>query len=277
MDKRIDAERLLRAMGDVDDKFIEEAMVDTSARKAVVTPLRRYSGVIAAVAAALLLIVGGSVLMKYMNSSRSTEAESADDSQTVAAYDRDMSIIRSNTASEEMAADSYCYDVEVPGAAVETYSAAVAGGELTEGDLYLSDSTTYDNLQLVYMSLEDLNDALTFDFDVPETVGESVSCLYLNRVYESGSNIAEVQYLDEDGNVICTIRKAQGSRNISGCEECYSVEQRVEVDGVGTVILSGNNRGFEVAFWTNGGYTFSVTTENPISEEAMLEIVSQVS
>lgn len=276
MDKKIDAERLLRALGDVDDKYIEEAMVDTSARKAAVTPLRRYSGIIAAVAAALLLIVGGSVLMKYMNSSRSTEAESAHENATVAADTQNVSMVRSNTANEEMSADSYYYDGEVPGAAQETCS-AISGGELLEDDIFARDSATYDNLQIVYMSLEDLNDVLTFDFDVPVTVGESVSCLYLNHVYESGSNIAEVQYLDEDGNVICTIRKAQGSRNISGCEECYSVEQRVDVDGVGTVILSGNNRGFEVAFWTNGGYTFSVTTENPISEEAMLEIVSQVS
>ena len=88
--------------------------------------------------------------------------------------------------------------------------------------------------------------------------------------------IAEIQYLDENGNPICAIRKAFVQRNISGCGDCYSIHDRVEADGIGSVNLLGNNSGYQVAYWTHGGYSYSVTTVEILSEDAMLELVSQV-
>ena len=92
-----------------------------------------------------------------------------------------------------------------------------------------------------------------------------------------GSDVAEVKYVDEEGKISCTGRKASGDRNISGCDNCYSVERRVEIEGDITVSLAGAGRGYSLAYWTFGDYSYSVYSSEMIPEEDMLELVSQVS
>ena len=275
MDKKIDAARLLRAMGDVDDKYIEESLATSApAKRAVTTSLRRYSGVIAAVAAALLLVIVGVGIMKYMSTARSASAEVAPHNGAVEVVNERINTYGFNGSTAEQASEENMQvdGVEEPGAAETTVAYSVSGG-----DLSLRDSDTGEYMNFVFDSLDDLEEAAQLDFDVPESVDGSVSCTYINCVYDNGMNIAEVNYLDEEGNIICTIRKAFVQRNISGCVDCYSIEDRVEVDGLGSVNLLGNNSGYQVAYWIHGGYSYSVTTVEILSEDAMLELVSHVS
>ena len=273
MDKKVNATRLLRAIGEVDDKYIEEAMETAApAKRAVTTSLRRYGGLIAAVAAAVLLLIAGNAIIRFLGSARSADAVPAAHNATVAAADENIRVYDHNAISGgEAAAQPNQGAEEVDAMSMETEAA-----EVEEGDLCVRDSDTYDCLPFIFDSLDDLEESAQLDFDVPESVGGSVSCTYLNYVYENGTNIAEIQYLDENGNPICAIRKAFVQRNISGSGDCYSVYDRVEADGIGSVNLLGNNSGYQVAYWTHGGYSYSVTTVEILSEDAMLELVSQV-
>ncbi|MCR5200726.1 MAG: hypothetical protein K6C38_06375 [Saccharofermentans sp.] len=269
MDKKIDAARLLRAMSDVDDKYIEEAMETAApAKRATVTSLRRYSGIIGIVAAAAILILVGGTIMNYMG--------------------------RSKSASEEIQAHNQSIEgvvAEIDSATDDNSQGAVSGGsgecagapttaaepEVEDAYLYSRDSLTCEYMCFAFESLDALEESAQFDFEAPDSVDGSSDCHYFNYVYDDGFNIAEIQYLDEDGNLICTIRKAQGERNISDCDTCYSIERRVDVEDVGTVNLSGSLNGYEVAYWIHGGYSYSVTTEQLLTEDAILDLVSQVS
>ena len=272
MDKNVNVKRLLRAMSDVDDKYIEEAMETSApARRAVTTSLRRYSGIIGVVAAAAILLFIGGALMRFMSSS-STRSESAD--YEPAAHNMEVHSYSDNAVAGEEQSDSYAY---AQGGSADPQGTTAAVAEIEEGELSLRDSDACDYMRLAFDSLDALEDSAQFDFGVPEEVDGSTTCNYFNYVYDNGFNIAEVQYLDDDGNLICVIRKAQGERNISDCVDCFSVERRVDVDDIGTVNLSGNNRGYAVAYWIRGGYSYSVTTDEMLTEDSMLELVSQVS
>ena len=146
----------------------------------------------------------------------------------------------------------------------------------TEANDNVSDGTGMDhaNPMIEADSLADLADMAGFDIQVPDSVEGSDSCRYF--FYDADGGLSEVVYLYEDGNVICTIRKASGDRNVSGNTTCYSVARRVEVEGIGSVNLSGSGRGFALAYWTCGEYSYSIATEEMIAEEAILELVSQV-
>ena len=272
MDKKLDAARLLRAMGDVDDKYIEEALeVSAPAKRAAITTLRRYSGLIGAVAAALLLVAAGGVLFKTLGSAQSASEAVPAHNAVVDSENAELNMYSYNAISGDQATDgevlSGGMDPAAPAEAVE--------GE--EGDLLTRDASTYDSLSFAYQSLDDLEEAAGYDFNAPETVEGSTSCMYINSVNEDSDNIAEIQYIDEDDNIICTIRKAPGSRNISGCIDCYSIEERVETEDGRTVTLSGSQRGYAQAVWTDGGYSYAIVTEDLISEQAMLGLISQVS
>ena len=211
--------------------------------------------------------------MKYMSTARSASAEVASHNDAVEVVNERINTYGFNGSTAEQASEENMQvdGVEEPEAAETTVAYAVSGG-----DLSLRDSDTSEYMNFVFDSLDDLEEAAQLDFDVPESVDGSVSCTYINCVYDNGMNIAEVNYLDEEGNIICTIRKAFVQRNISGCVDCYSIEDRVEVDGIGTVTMRGNNRGYAVAYWTDNGYSYSVTTEEMLTQEAMLDLISQV-
>ena len=199
MDKNVNAKRLLRAMSDVDDKYIEEAMeTAVPAKRAVTTSLRRYGGLIAAVAAAVLLLIAGNAIIRFLGAARSAEAETAAHNATVAAADENIRVYDHNAITGgEAAAQPNQGAEEVDAMSMETEAA-----EVEEGDLYVRDADTYDCLTFAFDSLDDLEEAAQLDFDAPESVDGSASCTYINYVYENGTNIAEIQYLDEDGNQV---------------------------------------------------------------------------
>lgn len=258
-------------MSNVDDKYIEEAMEKTAAssRRATITGIRRYSGIISAVAAAALVLLIGGALMGTLGKSTATKSN---ETVAEAAGDVNEAQIRSftNNLSGEERADSY--DLQVDGVMP---AATEAAAEAEEADA--AGSAVCESLPIECSSLEELTDRTGFDFDVPSEVDESASCAYLIYECGDGSDIAEVQYLDEEGNIIYTVRKASGDRNISGCDNCYSVERRVEIEGDITVSLEGAGRGYSLAYWTHGDYSYSVYSSEMIPEEDMLELVSQVS
>lgn len=272
MDKNENAKRLLRAMSNVDDKYIQEAM-DTSsapAKSAVTTSLRRYTPFIGIAAAALLLLIVGSAVMRIMhsNSAATATAKTADEAVAAEAAADGGGARDHNSVTEEI----YSYsdanlDSDTSGYALPT-EAADEGLSIEEDPELINPMTEAD-------TLADLADMAGFDIQVPDSVEGSDSCRYF--FYDADGGLAEVRYLDEDGNVICTIRKAPGEGDISGLYECYSVTHKIEVEGSGTVDISGNGQEYGAARWTSGDYAYSIVMDDMISQEAILDLVSQVS
>ena len=71
------------------------------------------------------------------------------------------------------------------------------------------------------------------------------------------------------------IRKSTGTEDISGDYNDYSEINRIYINNL-DVTTKGNNGKISVAIWTNNGYTFSITTNNPISTDLLLDIIINI-
>ena len=89
--------------------------------------------------------------------------------------------------------------------------------------------------------------------------------------------ILQVYY--EKGEEEILIRKAvisQG-KDISGDCNKYDVTKKVAVKGKkGKVTVKGSGKKKYVAIWNDGTYSYSVSTSNGMSQNALLKIVKQV-
>lgn len=253
------AKRLLRLMSEIDDRYIEEALMEEKVpRKAFVTSLRRHSGMIGAIAAAAIGLVMGGFLFNMMSASSPKTASDEPEIHEISINDRMR--LYSAASAETAARGELSADMDY----------AVAP-DATTADCYTVDGIIEDPESIEADGIESV---FGFDISVPESVMDSTS----REFSISGSDeIIEVRYLDQDGNVICTVRKAPGDGNISDVRECYSVNVRVQVDDIGAVNLSGNASGYVLATWSDGGFSYSVFTSDYIDEQSMIGLVSQVS
>lgn len=132
------------------------------------------------------------------------------------------------------------------------------------------DSSGMGNPWVEYSNMEEACNAAGFSFNVPETVGSYVG-LHFSVM---NNELIQVVYGEPDKGV--TIRKAEGSEDISGDYTTYSEEKEVDVNGT-TVKMSGNDGTVSLAVWEKDGYSYSanvVDEENPgLSQSAMEEIV----
>ena len=133
----------------------------------------------------------------------------------------------------------------------------------SEGDVtQLPDPfTTYD-------SLETCAAGAGLDLTVPETIGGSAS-----RIFRAiPGEMAEVIYLDASGEELCRIRKAAGNDDISGDYNEYAQSSLITV-GETIVSYRGGDGLVQVANWSIGEYTFSLTLEKGMDTEAVAGIV----
>lgn len=72
------------------------------------------------------------------------------------------------------------------------------------------------------------------------------------------------------------IRKAAGTDDVSGDYNDYADEKTVTV-GEYSVTLRGDGETWAVAVWTSNGYSYAVDAQdNPLTEEAMTELIDAV-
>lgn len=132
------------------------------------------------------------------------------------------------------------------------------------------ESTGMANPWVEYPDMEQACNAAGFSFNVPETVSSYVG-LHFSVM---NNELIQVVYGEPDKGV--TIRKAEGSEDISGDYNTYSDEKEVDVNGT-TVKMSGNDGLISLAIWEKDGYSYSVSVsdeENPgLSQSAVEEIV----
>ncbi|MFR7450466.1 MAG: DUF4367 domain-containing protein [Butyricicoccus sp.] len=82
--------------------------------------------------------------------------------------------------------------------------------------------------------------------------------------------LAEVFY--ENGSDTLLYRVSKGEGDNSGNCNTYSTQKTVDVNGV-SVELRGNDK-VNVATWSNGGFAYSVSAKQGISETEVAAVVS---
>lgn len=88
-------------------------------------------------------------------------------------------------------------------------------------------------------------------------------------------SLAEIFYRTDDGKEIL-FRMAKGDADISGDNTLYEVNKVVQV-GRQSIRVKGTEKRINLALWSRGGYTFSLSFEEPLSLEAVQAIVSTIS
>lgn len=130
-----------------------------------------------------------------------------------------------------------------------------------------------------YESLKEAEDAIGFEITLPEVL-DGYSEPIISTI--SGDTI-QVIYSNDDGREI-TIRKAEGTADISGDYNVYTEECTASVNG-DVVTIVGNGGKYNVATWTANNFTYSVYTSDTLSSQypsegismdEMIEIVSSV-
>lgn len=120
-------------------------------------------------------------------------------------------------------------------------------------------------------SLEEASELAGFEISVPDAVGE-----YSERIIRVISNeMIEVLYSKPESDSRIAIRKATGSKEISGDYNQYKVTNEAAV-GELQVTMKGNDTNVSVAIWTNGNYSFSVSSTDSMDISTMEELISSI-
>lgn len=119
-----------------------------------------------------------------------------------------------------------------------------------------------------YDALKEAEDAVGFEITLPEALdGYSESV-----ISTISDDTIQVIYSNDDGREI-TIRKAEGTADISGDYNVYTEECAATVNG-DVVTISGNDGKYNVATWTANDFTYSIYTSDMLSSQYPSEGIS---
>lgn len=119
-------------------------------------------------------------------------------------------------------------------------------------------------------SLEEAEKLAGFSIVIPEKIQGSSNGIYRSM----DQTLLEIIYEDREGIEIARVRKGTGEADISGDYNEYALEQKISVKGK-QVQLKGENNRFQLAVWSDNGYSYSVST-NGLSLEKMKELVGGI-
>ena len=233
--------RIMRAIGEIDDAYIEEAAPRQNRGAMHFMPWARYAG---AAAAAVLVTGLGAFAAYFANNNVGVDIPA-----------------QTTSVTSQPAVTSQTAETSQPATTSET-----AVDTTDEPIVLLSTPFEY------YDTLEEAAQAIGFDMTAPESLGKFTE----RSVATIDGEILELAYYDKDDNRGHNIRKAKGSGDISGDYSIYDFTGTVDVEGR-TVTMSGNGDKVFMAVWTDGDFSYSVTTdENGLSQAEMEEIVKNV-
>ncbi|MBR1797322.1 MAG: hypothetical protein IJ757_04845 [Clostridiales bacterium] len=289
MDKNENAYKLLRALGEVDEKYIEESMVEPKAVK--VTPLNHRSIIALRWAAAAVVLITSSLLLlkifvtdtsKTVNTSNDhamMQEEAAainDDAYSGAVSDSNNSYGAAENSYDAAPEEDYLViETAAEGSVAETTAATAAAEEATDNGEAGAPSDVQDRSvdRIDVDSIDELVNMAGFEFIVPDEVNGSSERQY--GFYENG--IAEVTYLDVSGETICTVRKGPENVNVFVNDCCFSQARKIDIeDGPQNVLISGNGQTWQLAIWSYNGNSYAVTTV-AVDMDTMTNIVAAVS
>lgn len=105
------------------------------------------------------------------------------------------------------------------------------------------------------------------DFSLLSTSFDEIAYTNINN------EIAEVSA--RQGEQTLTYRKSIGEEDNSGLYEDFTQVKTVDTLGI-PLTLKGTSEGFLLAIWQKDEYVFSLSTDPPISEQALLALVSDL-
>lgn len=119
-----------------------------------------------------------------------------------------------------------------------------------------------------YSTVSEAAKAAGVSFNAPEKLGNH-KISYIQAM----DGIAEVDYTKGE-NTIC-VRAGAGTDDISGDYNTYKNVSEKKIGGY-TVTLKGNSTGYKAAVWTDGKYSYSVYSDNELTERFMTEIIGKL-
>lgn len=128
------------------------------------------------------------------------------------------------------------------------------------------DSSQIPNLLTAHDSLTELAKAVGFDIKALTVPAGYEADAYI----DISGELAEVFYVKGDDTLVYRVSKGEGDN--SGDYNTYSNKKTVDVNGV-SVELRGNDK-VNVATWSNGGFAYSVSAKQGISETEVAAVVS---
>ena len=128
------------------------------------------------------------------------------------------------------------------------------------------DSTQIPNPLTGHESLAELAKAVGFDIKAPAVPAGYTAAAYI----DISGELAEVFY--ENGSDTLLYRVSKGEGDNSGDYNTYSTQKTVNVNGV-SVEMRGNDK-VNVAVWSNGGFAYSVSSEQGIAEADVIAAVN---
>ena len=117
-----------------------------------------------------------------------------------------------------------------------------------------------------HATLEEAAKAAGFDLAVPEQINGNPR----RDIQTMDGGMIQVFYGGDDCSVC--VRKAPGSEDISGDYNVYPQVMAVDVDGIG-VTMKGRDGLVHLAVWTNGGYTYALSTQTGLDSASMAALV----
>ena len=118
------------------------------------------------------------------------------------------------------------------------------------------------------MTLEEAKNTVGFTFEEIPKIENTTT-----EVYVVMNEIVEVQYYQENSKVL-NLRKQKGLEDCSGIYETFSTSKEIEVSN-NIITIKGNNNTYNLASWNDGTYSYSIYSENGISEELITIYIQQ--
>ena len=131
------------------------------------------------------------------------------------------------------------------------------------------DSAQIPNPLTGHDSLAELAKAVGFDIKAPTMPAGYQADAYI----DISGELAEVFYTKDSDTLLYRISKGEGDN--SGDYNTYSSKKTVDVNGV-SVEMRGNDK-VNVAVWSNGGFAYSVSSEQGIAEADVVAVVNSLS
>ena len=128
------------------------------------------------------------------------------------------------------------------------------------------DSSQIPNLLTAHDSLAELAKAVGFDIKALTVPAGYEADAYI----DISGELAEVFYVKGDDTLVYRVSRGEGDN--FGDYNTYSNKKTVDVNGV-SVELRGNDK-VNVATWSNGGFAYSVSAKQRISETEVAAVVS---
>ncbi|ETP72907.1 hypothetical protein UYO_1147 [Lachnospiraceae bacterium JC7] len=266
--------KLLKAIGDIDEKFIEEARPEKVVRIAPKRS-RKPLGVMAA-AAVIILGLGIFMTMNMNEKNAAMMAPAIADGATEEKSAEGLGSTQEKSTDDPGEAE---IRIKSDASSVKSSDNDASVTEGAEERSALEDNGVQSRAMIAnpwkdsYSLAEAVSDA-GFDMTVPETVKTFEPTLYRSIK----DDMLEIIYCDSDSLEGFRIRKSHGEEDISGDYNVYTTEKDITA-GDTTIHIRENDPDVFVATWTRDDFSFAIVVEESqhFTEEDIAKLAEQIS